>query len=56
LAYNFFLGYIRHIERELIAFSGAFLNRTQREVNWAPKASAHPEWDKKPAPGFREER
>jgi len=37
LAYNFFLGYIRHIERELIAFSGAFLNRTQREVNWMPK-------------------
>ena len=38
LAYNFFLGYIRHIERELIGFSGAFLNRIQREVSWAPKA------------------
>ena len=43
LAYNFFLGYIRHIERELVGFSGAFLNRTQREVNWAPKPAARQE-------------
>lgn len=43
LAYNFFLGYIRHIERELVGFSGAFLNRIQREVSWAPKQPAKPE-------------
>ncbi|MFP5238717.1 MAG: MotA/TolQ/ExbB proton channel family protein [Acidobacteriota bacterium] len=43
LAYNFYLGYIRHIERELIGFSGAFLNRIQREVSWAPKQGARPE-------------
>ena len=43
LAYNFFLGYIRHIERELVGFSGAFLNRIQREVSWAPKQAAKAE-------------
>lgn len=45
LAYNFFLGYIRHIERELIGFSGAFLNRIQREVSWSHKVqpAAKPE-------------
>ncbi len=53
LAYNFFLGYIRHIERELIGFSGAFLNRIQREVSWAPKPS-RPE-AAKPAPRNRED-
>ncbi len=37
LAYNFFLGYINTIERELVSFAGAFLNRIQREVSWAPK-------------------
>jgi biopolymer transport protein TolQ len=43
LAYNFFLGYIRHIERELVGFSGAFLNRIQREVSWSPKQPQRPE-------------
>jgi biopolymer transport protein TolQ len=44
LAYNFFLGYIQSIERELICFAGAFLNRIQREVSWAPKpAPAEPQ-------------
>ncbi len=54
LAYNFFLGYIRHIERELIGFSGAFLNRIQREVSWAPKQPARPE-PNRPAPRVRED-
>jgi len=54
LAYNFFLGYIRHIERELIGFSGAFLNRIQREVSWSHKAQARPE-AQKPAPRVRED-
>ncbi len=34
LAYNFFLGYMQAIERELVNFAGAFLNRIHREVNW----------------------
>ncbi len=37
LAYNFFLGYMQSIERELVNFAGAFLNRIQREVSWAPR-------------------
>ncbi len=37
LAYNFFLGYMQAIERELVNFAGAFLNRIQREVSWAPR-------------------
>jgi len=36
IAYNFFLGYMQTIERELVNFAGAFLNRIQREVRWAP--------------------
>ncbi|WP_300154686.1 MotA/TolQ/ExbB proton channel family protein [Solidesulfovibrio sp.] len=41
IAYNFFLGYMQTIERELVNFAGAFLNRIQREVSWAPaKAEA----------------
>lgn len=36
LAYNFFLGYMQSIEGELVNFAGAFLNRIQREVVWAP--------------------
>jgi len=54
LGYNFFLGYIRHIERELIGFSGAFLNRIQREVSWAHKQPARPE-PGKPASRVRED-
>ena len=37
LAYNFFLGSMQTIERELVNFAGAFLNRIQREVSWAPR-------------------
>ena len=54
LAYNFFLGYIRHIERELVGFSGAFLNRIQREVSWAPKQPPRQDAPR-PAPRTREE-
>jgi biopolymer transport protein TolQ len=42
LAYNFFLGYMQSIERELVNFAGAFLNRIQREVSWAPQERAKP--------------
>ncbi len=37
LAYNFFLGFMNSIERELVNFAGAFLNRIQREVAWEPR-------------------
>jgi biopolymer transport protein TolQ len=37
LAYNFFLGFMQSIERELVSFAGAFLNRIQREVAWVPR-------------------
>ena len=53
LAYNFFLGYIRSIEREMVSFAGAFLNRIQREVSWAPPKQPRP--DAQPRPRPREE-
>lgn len=34
LGYNFFLGYLQDVERELINFASEFLNRVQREVSW----------------------
>ena len=37
ISYNFFLGYAQAIESELVNFAGAFLNRIQREVTWAPR-------------------
>ncbi|MBF0482423.1 MAG: MotA/TolQ/ExbB proton channel family protein [Desulfovibrionaceae bacterium] len=42
LAYNFFLGFIQAIERELVNFAGAFLNRIQREVSWMPQLKEPP--------------
>lgn len=39
LAYNFFLGFMQSIERELVNFAGAFLNRIQREVSWEPRVA-----------------
>jgi len=42
LAYNFFLGYVQSIEGELVNFAGAFLNRIQREVSWAPQETRSP--------------
>jgi len=42
LAYNFFLGFIQAIERELVNFAGAFLNRIQREVSWMPQLKDAP--------------
>jgi biopolymer transport protein TolQ len=42
LAYNFFLGFIQAIERELVNFAGAFLNRIQREVSWMPQLKEAP--------------
>jgi len=39
ISYNFFLGYATAIESELVNFAGAFLNRIQREVTWAPRES-----------------
>ena len=40
LAYNFFLGNIQAIERELVNFASAFLNRIQREVTWVEQPAA----------------
>lgn len=42
IGYNFFLGYMQSIERELVNFAGAFLNRIQREVTWEPREPREP--------------
>ncbi|GAB6036328.1 protein TolQ [Fundidesulfovibrio butyratiphilus] len=48
LAYNFFLGYIQNIEREMVNFASVFLNRIQREVSWTPKPAQRPEPQERP--------
>jgi biopolymer transport protein TolQ len=38
LGYNFFLGRLQRIERQLEEFAGIFLNRAQLEMPWMPPA------------------
>ncbi|WP_308735490.1 MotA/TolQ/ExbB proton channel family protein [Humidesulfovibrio sp.] len=39
IAYNFLLSELGEVETELVNFAGAFLNRVEREVSWAPNSS-----------------